>query len=73
MSEAASNGDLSPAALYVRYVLERQGPRRFDEVVAETELPERTVSRALSRLRADDDVVSWPRLNDARERVFATR
>jgi hypothetical protein len=67
----ATDHGLSPAALYVRYVLRRRGALSADELMAETGLPERTVRRAVRRLQDTGDVVAMARLGDARESLYA--
>jgi DNA-binding MarR family transcriptional regulator len=46
--------DLPPSAKYVLNVVEREGPIRRQELLAETALPERTLDDALDRLNSRD-------------------
>jgi len=46
--------DLPPSAKYVLDVVEREGPIRRQDLLKETDLPERTLDDALNRLTSRD-------------------
>lgn len=59
--------DLPPSAKYVLDVVERKGPIRRQELLNETDLPERTVDRALDRLHTGDYIVKTRESGDLRQ------
>jgi len=62
--------DLPPSAKFVRYVLDREGPLRYNEIVNETGLPESTVKWALRQLKQTDSVVADPDSADLRADAY---
>jgi len=65
--------DAPPSAKFVYRLLADQGTLTERQLVAESQLPERTVRSALAYLAKADAVRRAPSLRDAREAVFALR
>jgi DNA-binding MarR family transcriptional regulator len=61
--------DLPPSAKYVLDVVEREGSIRRQELINETDLPARTIDRALDRLHTGDHIVKTRESRDLRQIV----
>lgn len=64
---------LPPSAKLVKKVLEYEGPLTFEELLAKTALPERTLRYALTALTARGMIRRLRDHNDARKRIYALR
>lgn len=62
--------DLPPSALFVRYVVAQHQPVSHPTLSTETGLPDRTLARALKRLRETNRIIESSTPTDARHRVY---
>lgn len=71
-AESGRFDDLPPSAKYVYDVLDREGPLSREALQERTELPERTVDRALDTLHTGDFIIKTRDSGDLRQVVAKT-
>jgi DNA-binding MarR family transcriptional regulator len=72
VSDAESDGrsPLPPSAQYVYHVLEEDGPLPRQELLDRVELNERTLDRALDRLKERDNIAKKRDHTDLRRSIY---
>lgn len=75
MTETTDLSELPPSAKYVYHVLENEGDGELtrSELIAETDLPERTIDEALDTLKNRDYVFTSRKSGDLRQVVCSIR
>lgn len=69
-----TDADLPPSSIHVRHILEDLGGEATrQELLEETELPERTVDDALTKLEQNDEISRDRYESDLRETVCSIR